>query len=103
MYTCIYYRIYLFSHVYINQLEGALEVPWHMPRAHGDSLRFNLGPQAVHNGPQTNHNRIRLQGVQIHAYLDDLVVIAHSPGETLRALTLTIKSLTRAGFVINVK
>ena len=46
---------------------------------------------------------LRLQGVQIHAYLDDLMVIGSSPGETLKALTLTIKTLTQAGYMINVK
>ena len=42
-----------------------------------------------------------LHGVCIHAYLDDLLIMAES--QCLDALTLTIQVLVRVGFTINLK
>ena len=46
---------------------------------------------------------LRLQGVRLHAYLDDILLVGSSPEETLRALRLTIETFVQAGFTINLK
>ena len=46
---------------------------------------------------------LRSQGVQIYAYLDDLLIAGQSPQQTLWALNLTLDVLTQGGFIINVK
>ena len=46
---------------------------------------------------------LRVQGVRIHAYLDDLLILAESPSRCLEALTLTVQVLVRAGFTVNLK
>ena len=46
---------------------------------------------------------LRLRGVRLHAYLDDIVLIGNSPQEVLHALQITIQAFALAGFIINVK
>ena len=46
---------------------------------------------------------LRSRGVRICAYLDDILVLGNSPQEVRQSLTLVILTLTRAGFIINVK
>lgn len=46
---------------------------------------------------------LRSRGVQLHAYLDDFLIVGTSPQATLDALSLTIQVLTCAGFILNVK
>ena len=46
---------------------------------------------------------LRLRGVRLHAYLDDIILIANSPQEVYRSLQITIQVFTWAGFILNVK
>ena len=46
---------------------------------------------------------LRLQGIRVHAYLDDVVLMGNSPQEVLHALKMTIQAFALAGFIINVK
>ena len=44
---------------------------------------------------------LRIQGVHIHPYLDDLLVRAQSPTDLVRAIELTCQVLGKAGYLIN--
>ena len=46
---------------------------------------------------------LRLRGIRLHAYLDDVILIGSSPQEVLHALRMTIQVFAMAGFIINVK
>ena len=46
---------------------------------------------------------LRLRGVRIHVYLDDILLVGSSPEETSWALHLTVEVFTKAGFTINLK
>ena len=46
---------------------------------------------------------LRLQGIHIHVYLDDLLIVGRSPLHVQLALRLVIATLTHAGFIINLK
>lgn len=46
---------------------------------------------------------LRLRGIRLHAYLDDILILGDSPQEVQDALMITINVLTQAGFIINVK
>ena len=46
---------------------------------------------------------LRLQGITLYAYLDDILLIGSNPQEVLHALESTIKVLSSAGFIINLK
>ena len=46
---------------------------------------------------------LRSAGVQLYVYLDDMLVMGRSPEEVMHSLTLMIQTLTRAGYIINVK
>jgi len=46
---------------------------------------------------------LRRKGVQLYAYLDDILVVGNSHARVLASLTITIQTLTRVGYVINVK
>ena len=46
---------------------------------------------------------LRLRGVRIHAYLDDILLLGNSPEEVAHALQVTIHAFTSAGYIINVK
>ena len=63
-------------------------------------LRSIVSPQGIHNGSQSHCG---LRGIQIHAYLDNLLLMGPSAEEVLQALALTIQTLVRAGFIIKLK
>ena len=44
-----------------------------------------------------------LRLILIHAYMENLEVLVHSPNETVQALALTILTLISSGFLRNVK
>ena len=44
---------------------------------------------------------IRLQGVHVHPYLDDLLIRAQSPQQLAAAVQITLRFLRSAGFLIN--
>ena len=46
---------------------------------------------------------LRLQGIHIHVYLDDLLLVGRSPLHVQLSLRFTIAMLTHAGFLINLK
>ena len=46
---------------------------------------------------------LRRRGVQLYAYLDDILVVGSTYDRVLDALAFTIQTLTRVGYVINVK
>ena len=46
---------------------------------------------------------LRLRGIRLHAYLDDVLILGDSPQQVLHALMMTIQVFTWAGFIINVK
>jgi len=46
---------------------------------------------------------LRLQGVHIHVYLDDLLIAGQSPQQVHLAIRLVLATLTHAGYVINTK
>ena len=46
---------------------------------------------------------LRALGVKIYAYLDDLLIVGSTVGEVQHSLYLTIRYLTQAGFVLNIK
>ena len=45
---------------------------------------------------------LRLQGVIIYVYLDDILIVGWSQEETREAVRLTVSTLVRAGFILNV-
>ena len=45
---------------------------------------------------------LRLRGVHLHAYLDDILIVGNSPQAVLDSLRLTIQVLTCAGYILNV-
>jgi hypothetical protein len=46
---------------------------------------------------------LREQGIHLHAYLDDLLIVGQSPPHLEHAVLVTIQTLVRAGFTINLK
>ena len=46
---------------------------------------------------------MRERGFRVHAYLDDLLIIAHSPAQLTRHLEIVVHTLVSAGFTINLK
>ena len=46
---------------------------------------------------------LRLSGVRLHAYLDDVILFGDSPEQVYYVLRLAIAAFTHAGFLINVK
>ena len=46
---------------------------------------------------------LRLRGVRLHAYLDDIIILGDSPREVQEALEMTVQVFTSAGFIINLK
>ena len=46
---------------------------------------------------------LRVNGIHLHAYLDDLLILAPNPSELRHAVLMTIQAFTWAGFTINLK
>jgi hypothetical protein len=46
---------------------------------------------------------LRVQGVHVHAYLDDMLIVAPTPEHLSWALRVTLQTLLRAGFTINLR
>ena len=46
---------------------------------------------------------LRMRGVRLHAYLDDILILGDSPQQVQQSLQMTIQVFTQAGFIINVK
>ena len=46
---------------------------------------------------------LRMRGIHLYAYLDDISVVGSSPEAVFHSLQVTILVFTNAGFVINVK
>ena len=94
---------------------------FHVPilRAHWKYLRFSLqgrcyqyrvtpfglsaAPRLFTRVVSTLVGWLRSRGVQLHAYLDDILIVGWSPQETVQALRTTIQVFTEAGFTINLK
>ena len=85
---------------------------WKYLRFHilGQHLQYKVTPFGLSPAPRLFTRLVsalvawlRLQGVRLHAYLDDILLVGNSPEETLRALRLTMEVFTQAGFTINLK
>ena len=46
---------------------------------------------------------LRIQGVRIHVYLDDVLVVGDTRDEVVQSLRLTMSIFLRAGFILNLK
>ena len=76
----------------------------------GVAYQFKVAPFGLSSAPRLFTKLIlviivwlRLRGVRLFAYLDDILIVGSSPAEVHRSLTLTIQALPRAGFIINIK
>ena len=76
----------------------------------GQAYQYNVLPFGLSSAPRVFTQILmpviawlRARGVHIYAYLDDILVTGTSPLEVSRALSLSIRTLTAAGYVINVK
>ena len=76
----------------------------------GQDLEFTVTPFGLSPAPMLFTRLVlaivawlRLRGIRIHAYLDDILLLGSSPEEVVHALQVTIHAFTSAGFIINIQ
>ena len=81
------------------------------PRFHGigQSYQFRALPFGLSSAPRVFTTLaplvawLRLMGVQLYPYLDDILILGELPREVEQLVQTTIQVLTRAGFIVNLK
>ena len=91
----------------LSHQSGSLipQIPW-VPLAQQEfrtPFGLSLAPRAFTKTLAPFIAWLRLLGVQLYAYLDDLLIVGDSPLEVTESVEKTIQVLTQAGFIVNLK
>ena len=64
---------------------------------------LNVMPQLFQGVMKTFEKKWRAKGIEVYIYLDDILLIAPTPGLVEKSLTIVLQDLVAAGFKVNLK